>query len=241
MNIERIHCPLTVERKDADSQNEMGHFSGYGSVFGNVDLGGDIVEKGAFTKSLKEWNAKQEMPSMFGFHDFNNPIGDWVEMREDDHGLYVKGELWVKGEKRIEQAVVAHNIMRGTGPKGLSIGFRVKDQDFQEFEGGMIRHIKEVELMEVSVVGWAMNPQAKVNNVKGLTSDNGELLSIREMEARLRDAGLSRTQAKALLGGGYKAMFGDEQSDVKAVERDAQLDLGPTLVSLNSVLKRINK
>jgi phage head maturation protease len=37
----------------ADAVGEDGRFSGYASVFGNVDGGWDVVAKGAFTKSLK--------------------------------------------------------------------------------------------------------------------------------------------------------------------------------------------
>jgi len=226
METKRFTVPFTIEGKEANENRDMGLFSGYGAVFGNVDLGGDIVEGGAFDESLKEWQSKDEMPAMFGFHSFVNPIGDWLEMREDEKGLFVKGQLWVKGDKRIEQAVVAHNIMRGTGPKGLSIGYRVQDHEDQETERGMVRKLKKVQLLEVSVVGFSMNPKAKVEAVKSLTDDDGQIITKREMESVLRDAGLSRKQAKAFIAEGYKGLSRDDET---------QEDVSELLASLNKL------
>jgi len=139
MELKRAIIPFDIK---ADINSTSGTFEGYGSIFGNIDLGGDIVFPGAFTKTLQEWKLKNELPAMYGFHDSSNPIGDWINMAEDEKGLYVQGELWVNGDKRVEQAVVAHNLIKGTGPKGLSIGYLAKDYEFQEFESGTIRFLK---------------------------------------------------------------------------------------------------
>ena len=231
METKRFTVPFSEVKADGDANSDLGTFEGYGSVFGNIDLGGDIVQGGAFSKSLDSWRAKGEMPAMFGYHDFDNPVGDWLEMSEDDRGLKVRGRLWVNGDRRIEEAVKCHNVLRGTGPKGLSIGYRVKDYEMQEFDGGQVRVLKEVELLEVSVVGFAMNPEARATNVKA-DGESGQSPTKREIERVLRDAGLSRTQSKAFISGGYDAaMVRDEPKSA---------DLSSVLASLNqlsSILK----
>lgn len=228
-NMEKKSAIVPFIKEEGDVSNDTGTFSGYGSVFGNIDLGGDIVVGGAFTKSLERWQAKGELPAMYGFHNSNNPIGDWLQMSEDAKGLKVRGELWVKGNKRIEQAVVAHNIMKGTGPKGLSIGYYVKEYEDQEVNGTIIRHLKEIELLEVSVVGFAMNPQAEVESVKG-----GKLLTKRDIEKVLRDAGLSKREAKAFIATGYKAIERDAKGIDEGENRDDSTDL-------SGVLNRLQK
>src|ERR1051326_3759809 len=68
-------------------------FEGYGSVFGNKDLGGDVVVQGAFAKSLAAHEDAGTMPQMFWMHDPSRVPGKWLKMAEDDHGLFVHGQL----------------------------------------------------------------------------------------------------------------------------------------------------
>jgi len=239
MEIKRISCPLVEVKADGDANSEEGVFSGYGSTFGNLDLGGDIIKAGAFEKSLNEWGQKGEMPFLLAFHDMSRPIGDWLEMREDEKGLFVRGKLWVNGDRRIEDAVMAYNMLRGTGQKTLSIGYRVNDYEMQESVNGSIRVIKEIDLVEVSVVPIPMNPQAKITAVKSLLDTEGKIVSKRDVERTLRDAGLSSRQSKAFIAGGYEALERDAKGEEEAVERDVQLDQSGILASLNSALKTI--
>jgi len=233
MEIKRFTIPFEIKADDGNSS--IGTFSGYGSIFGNIDLGGDIVLAGAFTKSLMEWQRKNALPSLFGFHKNDNPIGDWLEMREDEKGLFVRGQLWVKGEARIEQAIVAHNMMKGTGPKGLSIGYRTIDYEIIEHAGGQVRQLKELDLLEVSVVGLAMNQAAMVEDVKSLKNEEGKIVSKREAEKILRDAGLSKKQSKAFIAGGYDAISCDAEERNEAKNRDDSLVLGELLSSLKAI------
>ena len=233
MEIKRAVIPFEVKGEDVN--NDLGLFEGYGSMFGNIDFGGDIVEGGAFTKSLGEWSSKGQLPQLLGFHQNSNVIGDWLEMREDEKGLYVKGQLWVKGDKRIEQAVVAHNIMRGTGPKGLSIGYSVKDSELEEFNGGTVRRLKEVQLFEVSVVGYAMNPKADVTAVKSMTDAEGHLLSKREVEKILRESGLSKRQSQAFIAKGWDGIERDAKTQADLNESDSHSELSGLAQSLKNL------
>jgi HK97 family phage prohead protease len=236
MSMELKHKVINFETKMDDANDDSGIFEGYGSVFGNIDLGGDIVEGGAFQKSLAEWSNKGQLPQMLGFHRNGNVIGDWLEMREDDRGLYVRGRLWSGGSNALEESKKAYNMLKGTGPKGLSIGYVVKEYETEEFSGGIVTRLKEVELFEVSVVGYAMNPQASVERVKSMIDDDGKLLSKRDVEKVLRDAKLSRRQAKAFIAGGYEALIADDEGGVEIEDRDDSLDLKDVSASLTKIL-----
>ena len=232
--VKRLLIPF--ELKNENANGDVGLFEGHGSIFGNIDLGGDIVRAGAFTKTLNEWQAKGQLPTMLYYHDHDKIIGDWLEMREDEKGLYVKGQLWIKGDLRIEDAVRSYNVMRGTGPRGLSIGYRVKQFEMTEFDGGTVRELIEVELIEISIAPWAMNQQAMVTGVKALQDEEGQILTKREVEKVLREAfKLSRRQAKAFIGGGYDVLVRDEQDRVNTEDRDDSLELSEVLASLKQL------
>ena len=186
-----------------------GRFEGYGSTFGNVDLGKDICVKGCFVRSLGDHSKGGTLPAMYWMHDRSEPVGDWLEMSEDSKGLRVVGQLWT-GDKETEASRKAANLLRGTSAKGLSIGYGTKKYAYDQKTG--VRSLEDVDLFEVSVVGYGMNPKALVTHIKSLT-DDGEIPAIRDVERLLRDAGLSASQAKAILSGGYKALQRDVDGD----------------------------
>jgi|32_taG_2_1085360.scaffolds.fasta_scaffold04027_6 HK97 family phage prohead protease len=234
--VKRLSCQLVEIKADGDANSNEGEFSGYGATFGNLDHTGDIIKAGAFAKSLNDWGMKGELPFLFAFHDMSRPIGDWLEMREDEKGLYVRGRLWTKGDRRIEDAVMAYNMLRGTGRKNLSIGYRVKDYEMQESVNGSVRILKEIDLIEVSIVPIPANDMAKITAVKSLKDEEGNILSKREVERALRDAGLSTRQAKAFIAGGYEALERDAKELVEPAGREDQLDEAGILASLQKAL-----
>jgi HK97 family phage prohead protease len=201
-----------VEEGDAE-----GTFEGYLSVFGNVDHDDDVVLPGAFKRTLKEWGEKNLMPAMFWGHNTDEPIGEWMKMKEDEHGLHVKGRLWLRNAT--EAVRKAYNLIRSNTVKGLSIGYSVLKYKFRELESGLrVRDLQAVRLYEGSIVPFAANEEAYVTDAKNLVR-NGVVADPREFEKLLRDAGLSRTQAKAFLAKGYKALReADDPPPAKDVE-----------------------
>jgi HK97 family phage prohead protease len=174
-------------------------FEGYGSVFGNVDHGQDVVMRGAFGRSLAEHQAAGTLPLMFWMHQPDKVPGAWKDIQEDERGLYVKGELADTALGNEMQALLKLKAVRG-----LSIGYRTIEREYND-DG--IRLLKEVELVEVSLVSLAMNPLAQVSAAKARLSDIGEYVpTAREFERSLRDAGYSRTVAKSLTS----RLFSDE-------------------------------
>ncbi len=156
--IEKKFAGLSIENVDAD-----GSFSGYASLFGEVDLGKDAIEPGAFAKSVRERGAAGIR--MLWQHDPNEPIGVWTHIREDRRGLYVEGRL-TKGVNRAREVL---ELMRTGAIDGLSIGFRTVRA--KAGKAG-VRHIHEADLWEISVVTFPMLPSARVGQVKAATRAN---------------------------------------------------------------------
>ena len=77
-------------RFDAVSPVDGGlEISGYASLFGDVDQGGDVVEAGAYAKSLAALARAGRRVKMLWQHEPSHPIGVWDEVREDGKGLWV--------------------------------------------------------------------------------------------------------------------------------------------------------
>lgn len=210
-------------------------FEGYGSVFGNRDLGGDIVVPGAFSASLKAHKAAGTMPLMFWMHDPSQVPGVWEDMQEDDSGLYVKGEIVDTALGRDVKELLSKKAVRG-----LSIGYVPDRVDFDR-DGN--RLLKQVELHEVSVVSMAMNPLARVVGMKARLSYHGEYVpQPSELERILRNNGFSKSVSRAIVSRIYddtedgdalspRRHAGDvdgeakELGDVLALARDLQAGL----------------
>lgn len=173
----------TIQFKTETFDEEEGIFSGYGAVFGNVDSGGDIIEHGAFTKSLaKGW----ERVKILALHnDGLLPIGRPIELREDENGLYLKAKISDTTTGRDVKTLIKDGVLFE-----LSIGY---DPIVFDFDENQIRHLKEVELFEVSVVTWAMNAQALISDYKSLDSKAAEI-----KEAALNPKWLKNADEKAV-------------------------------------------
>ncbi len=129
--------------------------SGYASLFGVKDQGGDVVAKGAYAASLARLGRKGERIKMLWQHDPAQPIGIWDEVREDGLGLWVKGRLLTEVEKGREAAA----LLAAGAIDGLSIGYRTVRS---ERDGKGRRLLQELELWEVSLVTFPMLSDARV-------------------------------------------------------------------------------
>jgi HK97 family phage prohead protease len=182
---------------------EAGLFEGYASTFGERDLGGDIVVAGAFAKSLKARGAKGVR--MFADHDSRKRIGVWTEIAEDEKGLAVKGRLLLEKQDGKD----AYIDLKEGALDGMSIGFRTKSDSYDGRRKA--RMLKEVDLLEISLVSFPMNENARVTGVKSIKT-------IREFEDFLRDVGgYSRAAAKAIAAGGFKAADPRDEDDADAI------------------------
>nr|WP_272930315.1 HK97 family phage prohead protease [Klebsiella pneumoniae] len=195
MTKQRLDIPLKIK-----SVTETGEFEGYGSVFGVKDSYSDIVVPGAFQASLNEWREKGGLPAMLWQHQISEPVGVYTEMREDDTGLYVKGRLLIEDDPLSKRA---HAHLKAGSLSGLSIGYILKDWEYDRSKGAFL--LKEIDLWEVSLVTFPSNDEARISDVKSAFA-RGDIPSQKSIERVLRDAGLSRTQAKAFMADGYHAL-----------------------------------
>ena len=151
--------------------------SGYASVFGACDQGGDIVQAGAYAASLAQLARDGRQVKMLWQHDPAQPIGVWDEVREDGHGLFVKGRL-LEGVARAREAAA---LVAAGAIDGLSIGYRTKTAS--KNDKGQ-RLLTELELWEVSLVTFPMLPSARV----GAKGESLHADALRNMAAAIRDA-----------------------------------------------------
>ena len=190
---------------------ETGVFEGYASVFNVTDKVNDIIVQGAFKESLKVYAKKGFLPPMLWQHNTAAPIGRWLEMYEDDHGLFVKGELFINDLKTAREA---YKLLKDGLVNGLSIGYCVKSSH----KKGKLRILTEVDLQEVSLVTFPANDYARVSNIVKPTASNNNAPTERELEAILRSGGLSRRQAKGVVACGYKALNVPDDNELQAIK-----------------------
>lgn len=194
------------ELKLAESGSAAMTFEGYGAVFNNVDSYGDLIAPGAFAETLRGAKASGIWPSMLLQHggflggaDDSTPIGIWTDMKEDDRGLWVEGKLADTARGRDIYALL--KMTPRPAITGLSIGYIAKTWVMRSQPQEPRRTLKSVELIEVSLVDRPANPKARVADVKGNNA-------IREFERLLtRDAGFSRSEAVAIINGGFKSFL----------------------------------
>lgn len=184
---------LRLDMEVKFASDKTGVFSGYGGVTGNKDGGGDLIAKGAFRDTLREWQDKGKYPPMLLQHGGGFlggamdqlPVGKYTDMEENAKGLKVEGELFALNTERGQYI---HEGMKSGSLDGLSIGYRVKEFVLGTKPTEPRRTIKSLDLVEVSIVTFPMNDKARIGAVK---SD----FDPRELEAMLREATLSRSDA----------------------------------------------
>ena len=202
----RFDVPLKIK-----SVSETGEFSGYGSVFGTKDSYSDIVLPGAFAKSLSDWNEKGQLPALLWQHRMDEPIGIYTKMLEDDNGLYVEGRLLIDDDPLAKRA---HAHMKAGSLSGLSIGYSLNDYEWDKDKEAFL--LKQIDLWEVSLVTFPANDEARISDVKNALR-NGETPRPALVEKTLRDVGFSKSQAKAFMANGFKAL-----RDVEREPEDAK-------------------
>lgn len=200
---------------DLKNLDDKGVFEGYGSVFDVVDAVMDRVKKGAFAETLSDHAAKGSLPLMFLNHRFIQQCGEWLEMREDDKGLFCRGKLWIDGPHPDPDALKAYRGMTvKKGKFGLSIGYDLPPGGAAYDNKTGITDLVKIDLWEVSPVVFPANDAARVEGVKS---------SIRNFERFLRDSGFSRSEATALAAKGFKGLVNQGEPDAELMETARQL------------------
>lgn len=194
-----FHKDNPLQKCNLKFASDAGEFEGYASVFGSNDAVGDTIEPGAFKNSLSE-----RMPKMFANHNHHDyPVGDWIDMKEDENGLWAVGKI----DMNHRDGPTAYSTLKRGAIDGLSIGFTMGKDDFdQKDEGGRI--IKNVNLMEVSLVNFPCEGAARISDVKHLID---QLDSRKDLEDFLRQSGGFSKAAATDLVGRMKHLFLGQQ------------------------------
>jgi HK97 family phage prohead protease len=203
--MKKMHVPMQI--KEA---GDTGLFSGYASIFGNVDLGGDVISKDEPFKEIQT-NDEGKVVVLFS-HDSGNgwgstasggmPIGK-ATVEQNSKGLKFDGQLVM--EDPFCQRVLSH--MKAKTLTGMSIGYDVLPGGYEILNSG-IRQLNALKLWEISPVIWGMNPKASIDTVKVAA----QLTNIREFEEFLREAGFSKAQAVAIASGGWPTLQSRRES-----------------------------
>ncbi|MGC1467677.1 MAG: HK97 family phage prohead protease, partial [Pseudolabrys sp.] len=139
-----------------------GTVEGYASLFGEIDQARDKVVKGAFRETLLRRSVRR-VPMLFQ-HDPSEPVGIWLDLREDERGLFARGKL-IPDVARARELLA---LLRAGAIDGLSIGFRtVKGRIDPKTR---IRSLLAVDLWEISIVTFPLLAGARVHAVKQAAS-----------------------------------------------------------------------
>lgn len=155
---ESLNVKFEIKQIHEDEDDEFFRFEGLASTFGNIDLVDDIMEPGSFKESLVN-----TLPIILWQHRSSEPIGMPEEIRETPEGLFVKVRL-PKEDSLVRERVIPQ-IKIGS-IRTMSIGFRVRESSFDEVTD--IRRIQKVDLLEISLVTFPANPQARVTGFKSV-------------------------------------------------------------------------
>lgn len=217
------HKNISFEIKAFD--DETREFEAYASTFGNTDLVNDVIEKGAFRKTVSQAKKTGKYPKLLYQHNSTKLVGVIKSMKEDDAGLLIKGDF-------IDTTVGRDTYVEvKSGAIGdMSIGFYAKQYEIDEEKG--LRTIKEIDLFEVSFVTFPANPEANVLAVKS------EIKTKRDLEKLLRDVGFSLTEAKSIVADGYQGLV--DHRDVEIASEDEELD-AKALEKLTQAIDNMNK
>lgn len=184
---------------DIKTLKDSGEFEGYGSTFGGEpDAYGDVIAEGAYADSLAAHKARGSMPKLFWQHNPDEPIGKWVDAKEDDHGLLMRGKL----NMNVQRGKEAYALLKAGDIDGLSIGYRIKEYSVDIDSG--VWTLEKLDLIEVSIVSVGANEHAVVQSVKAAKAVHdlseklkaGDRLTEREFETWLKGLGFSNSQAE---------------------------------------------
>jgi HK97 family phage prohead protease len=179
-----------------------GVFSGYASVFGGVDAYGDTIIPGAYKATLEN----RKRPVQMRWNHYGDVIGKWMDMEEDEKGLFVRGQL-TPGHSKAQDVYAS---LKHGAISGLSIGYRpVK---YAENETGGL-NLMEIDLVEISVVESPADLAAQIDTIK---SDIEGFTRLKDMESYLREVGgFSRDAATMLVSRMKSLIHGEREAEEK--------------------------
>lgn len=142
------------------ANEESGIIEGYFSVFDTVDSYNSIFERGAFVDSIEK---KKNKVKLLWNHEngFGRPltiIGKVLDIREDNHGAWFKGQLF----KDDPDAIKVWRLIKEGVISTLSFGFSILNDEYRKG----VQHIQKVDLFEISPVAFEANQNAVITGAR---------------------------------------------------------------------------
>ena len=143
-----------------DIDDKTGIVKGYGSIFGNIDSDGDIITKGAYTKTISENGNRVKYLYQ---HQMDKPLGKMVNLYEDEKGLMFEAEI---PKTQLGKDVL--ELMKAGVITENSVGILpMQKEGCPDGMENCYRKLTEVKLYEISAVTLAANDEAMILDVKG--------------------------------------------------------------------------
>jgi len=144
---------------------EKGIIEAYVSIFGNVDSYGEVVDKGAFTECIEKNFPRY--PKGIAYHKWDQPIAKTLEIREDEIGLYIKGQFIMELQASKEMFI----LLKEGVITDFSFGYRVDEGHFDQED--KYYHLRKLTIFEWSPVLVGANPKTQLLSIK---SDGEEIV-----------------------------------------------------------------
>jgi len=148
-------------KSKADSSNKPFKIAGYANTT-SKDRTGDIVLSEAWVKGIENY---RKNPVLLYQHDHSKPIGKSDTVRVDKKGIFVEASVSSAAEKLHG----VQSLIEDGALKSFSVGFRVKDADYDRPSDTFI--IKDLELLEISVVSVPANQESLFSIRKSFESE----------------------------------------------------------------------
>lgn len=178
--------PLRIKAVGEDDDVAEGTIKAYASVFGNVDSYGDVVEKGAFARTIKAWEDSDNVLPLLWGHNTSDPdfnIGAVTKASEDDNGLLIEATFDMDNPK----AAQVYRLCKGRRVHDLSFAFDIVEAGEGKIDDRPVRLLKDLDLFECSIVPYGANPETEIVAVK------------HSVEAFARSLGMNEKRSESLV------------------------------------------
>lgn len=198
----------------ADVDQKKSIVVGYASKFGNIDSHGDIVQRGAFKRTIQH-NSKRVKSLMH--HDPVQIVGRPMKMVEDESGLYTETKVSDTALGRDLLTLIADGVI-----DEMSIGYIPVQEEYSEEYGANL--VSEVKLVEYSFVTLASNPEARIEGLKGSAAVSEIAASMKRFEKALREGSFESEELPEYLDfvvKYWRSVLEDTKSDMEVVQSDS--------------------
>lgn len=213
MKNKSLQIAVTGFKMDSESRT----FTCYGNIKGNIDHALDRTLDGAYQKSIDTHMKNGTMPKMFWMHNpYSIPVGKWLEMREDEKGLFMKGKLF----KDSNDSKAIYEAAKEGALDSFSIGYVEVESRWNTEK--QCNDLIELDIVETSWVTFACNEASLLQSIKS-HMDDGELPSKAELRELFKTTGWFSKRQVERITAAYNPTEDDSVDEIKALLEKSSL------------------